>query len=88
MLGLPAEIYAYGTQYWMCGISVLLVAIITSYVYLPVFYKLQLTSTYEYLKYRFGHGIRTTASLLYALHTLLYVPIVIYVPSLAFNQSK
>ncbi|XKL67966.1 hypothetical protein PGB90_003457 [Kerria lacca] len=64
ILGLPAEMYVYGTQYSMIVLSEVLVSITMVYVYLPVFYKLQITSSYE----------------------MLYIPIVIYVPALAFNQ--
>lgn len=78
----------HGTQYWICPISAILLMLLIIYVFLPVFYKLQLVSTYEYLKIRFDHRIRTLASLLFILCTLLYVPIVIYVPALAFNQSE
>ncbi|KAF2883309.1 hypothetical protein ILUMI_22869 [Ignelater luminosus] len=86
LLGIPAEVYLHGTQYWICPISAIILMSSIVYVYLPVFYKLQLVSGYEYLKIRFDHSIRTLASLLFILATLLYVPIVIYVPSLAFTQ--
>lgn len=86
MLGVPAEVYLYGTQYAICPITVVLLMVTVVYVYLPVFYKLQLPSSYEYLKLRFGHELRTFASCLYVLATILHVPIVIYIPSLALNQ--
>lgn len=47
LLGLPAEMYTYGTQFWMTLVSEVFVAIIMGYAILPVFYKLQITSTYE-----------------------------------------
>lgn len=47
ILGLPAEMYVYGTQYSMIVLSEVLVSITMVYVYLPVFYKLQITSSYE-----------------------------------------
>ncbi|KAF5284018.1 hypothetical protein FQR65_LT13625 [Abscondita terminalis] len=86
LLGIPAEIYFYGTQYMMFPITVILLMLTLTYVFLPVYYKLQLASSFEYLKLRFGHETRSLASCLYALSTILYVPIVIYVPSLALNQ--
>lgn len=39
--------YTYGTQFWMTLVSEVFVAIIMGYAILPVFYKLQITSTYE-----------------------------------------
>lgn len=88
VLGIPAEIYNFGTQYWMCLLTGIVSGIVIVIVYLPVFYKLQLTSSYEYLKLRFDTRIRVMASFLYALSYLLYIPVVIYVPALAFSQGK
>lgn len=58
------------------------------YVYLPVFYELQLTSSFTYLEKRFSKSVRSTASFVYAISVMIYIPIVIYVPALAFNQGK
>lgn len=78
----------FGTQYFMCTLAVMINAIIVNYTYLPVFYKLQLNSTYEYLKIRFSNRIRTMASVMFVISSFLYIPIVIYVPALAFNQGE
>jgi hypothetical protein len=37
----------YGTQYWMIMCPEAFVSITMALVYLPVFYKLQITSSYE-----------------------------------------
>jgi solute carrier family 5 (sodium-coupled monocarboxylate transporter), member 8/12 len=47
VLGTPAEIYNYGTQYWLIVIPIFLMGFIVSYVYLPVFCSLQVGSSYE-----------------------------------------
>lgn len=47
ILGMPAEIYVYGTQFWMIICSEGLVSLTIAIAYLPVFYKLQITSSYE-----------------------------------------
>nr|XP_022913659.1 sodium-coupled monocarboxylate transporter 1-like [Onthophagus taurus] len=86
MLGIPAEIYTYGTQFWMIITSEGLVSITMAVAYLPVFYKLQITSSYEYLNLRFNQTVRLLGSTLFLLKMLLYIPIVIYVPALAFSQ--
>lgn len=44
---MPAEIYTYGTQFWMIITSEGLVSITMAMAYLPVFYKLQITTSYE-----------------------------------------
>uniref|UniRef100_A0A8D0GPC4 Solute carrier family 5 member 5 n=1 Tax=Sphenodon punctatus TaxID=8508 RepID=A0A8D0GPC4_SPHPU len=47
VLGVPAEAYRYGMKFlWMC-LGQLLNTLLTAYLFLPVFYRLGLTSTYE-----------------------------------------
>ncbi|XP_052896837.1 sodium-coupled monocarboxylate transporter 1-like [Anopheles moucheti] len=86
MLGVPSEMYSHGTQYWMFIIPAFTVAFLMKTIYLPVFYDLQVTSAFTYLELRFDKFVRSAASLVYALQCLIYIPIVIYVPALAFSQ--
>lgn len=88
ILGTPSEIYNYGTQYWLILIPICLMGIVVSYVYLPVFASLKISSSYEYLEMRFGKGVRTLISLMFVIDMVLFLPVVIYVPALAFNQGK
>lgn len=49
VLGVPAEAYRYGLKFlWMC-LGQLLNSLLTAAFYLPVFYRLGLTSTYQVL---------------------------------------
>nr|CAD7453988.1 unnamed protein product [Timema tahoe] len=66
VLGIPAEMYLFGTQYWMSVTVEVFVNITMIFAYLPIFYTLQITSSYE----------------------MLYIPVVIYIPALAFSQEK
>ncbi|XP_069699573.1 sodium-coupled monocarboxylate transporter 2-like [Periplaneta americana] len=86
MMGAPTEIYLYGTLYWLVSVCVVIVGVLTDIFYLPVFYELQLTSTYEYLQLRFSRRVRVMASVVWTIGLLLYIPIVLYVPALAFSQ--
>ncbi|KAK5640115.1 hypothetical protein RI129_010926 [Pyrocoelia pectoralis] len=86
ILGVPTEMYLYGTQYIMCLIAIILFTMALIYIYLPVYYKLQLPSTYEYLKLRFDPNVQKLASFLYVLSTVLQMPIIVYVPALVLNQ--
>lgn len=86
LLGVPAETYMYGTQYFAVFFTTIIITIAIIMFYLPVFYKLQLNSLYEYLELRFSHGTRMLASFIFAVSLILYIPVVIYVPALAFNQ--
>ncbi|PSN54832.1 hypothetical protein C0J52_02931 [Blattella germanica] len=85
-LGIPTEVYMYGTFFWLMCVSTIISAVLNDYFYLPVFFGLQLTSSYEYLELRFSKSVRIMASLLYTINTILYMPIVIYIPALVLGQ--
>ncbi|XP_045463325.1 sodium-coupled monocarboxylate transporter 2-like [Harmonia axyridis] len=87
VLAIPADVYRYGLGFWQGCISLFLLHFTTSYVFLPVFYRLELTSIYEYLAMRFDEKTRMMASAMYAISLLLYLPIVIYIPSLGFATA-
>lgn len=86
LLGIPTEIYVYGIQYIYIAGAIILMAILVEKIYLPVFHELQVTSTYEYLERRFDKTIRLFGSMLFTIGMLVWLPVVIYVPALAFNQ--
>ncbi|KAK2541887.1 Slc5a5, partial [Columba livia] len=86
VLGVPAEAYRYGAKFlWMC-LGQLLNTLLTAGLFLPVFYRLGLTSTYEYLERRFGRSVRLCGTVQYVVATTLYTGIVIYAPALILNQ--
>lgn len=66
----------------------IVVVIVTAYIYLPVFFNLQITSTYEYLELRFDNSVRALASFLFGLSIFLFLPIVIYIPALACSAGN
>lgn len=86
LMSIPAEMYSNGTQYMVMVISAVCVGIALTYIYLPVFYELQLTSSFQYLEMRFDKSVRLTASFIYAISMIIFVPIIVYVPALAFSQ--
>lgn len=47
ILGNPAEVYAYGFQYWIQCFTNFISVPIMALVFLPVYYNLRLTSSYE-----------------------------------------
>ena len=87
LLAIPVEVYQYGTQYAVCVFTSFLSFGLIALIYVPVFYQLQLNSTFEYLEIRFARPVRTFASFLYTLSLVIYVPLIIYVPALAFSQA-
>ncbi|GLV37860.1 uncharacterized protein CBL_06438 [Carabus blaptoides fortunei] len=86
LLGNPAEMYNYGSQFWMICVSFVLIVPITSKLYLPVFMDLKLTSSYEYLSRRFSVHARYLASGLYVLQMVLYTSVAVYAPALALSH--
>nr|CAD7446750.1 unnamed protein product [Timema bartmani] len=86
LLGNPVEMYNHGTQFWMTCVAFFLVAPITSYLYLPVYHDLQLTSAYEYLEMRFNSATRTLTSAMYVIQMVLYTSVAVYAPALALSH--
>ncbi|XP_037935226.1 sodium-coupled monocarboxylate transporter 1-like isoform X1 [Teleopsis dalmanni] len=67
--------------------SLVLMGFVMYYLFLPVFHNLKLISTYQYLETRYNNCVRLFGSVLFIFGSLLWLPIVIYVPALAFNQA-
>uniref|UniRef100_UPI003AAE8977 sodium-coupled monocarboxylate transporter 1 n=1 Tax=Centroberyx gerrardi TaxID=166262 RepID=UPI003AAE8977 len=86
VLSSPAEVYRYGASFGLFGLSYIIMVLVTSEVFVPVFYRLAITSTYEYLELRFNRATRLLGTLLFIIQTVLYTGIVIYAPALALNQ--
>lgn len=47
VLGTPAEVYRFGAMFSIFAITYTIVVVVSSEVFLPVFYRLGITSTYE-----------------------------------------
>ncbi|XP_059479758.1 sodium-coupled monocarboxylate transporter 2-like isoform X2 [Neocloeon triangulifer] len=86
LLGVPTEIYTYGTQYVMHVFTEVLVCVVTAWLFVPVYYKLQVATTYEYLELRYGKSVKYVLSGMYCIFTNLYTPMVVYAPALALSQ--
>jgi len=50
MLGTTAEIVIYGSHYWLICIAFCFVIPAAAYIFIPVFYRLQVTSVFEVIK--------------------------------------
>ncbi|KAK7498024.1 hypothetical protein BaRGS_00010612 [Batillaria attramentaria] len=86
ILGIPAEAYINSTEYWLIGLGYIPAQLITCFLIMPVFYKLRLTSAYQYLEMRFSRTVRIMGSLTFTLEMLLYMAVVMYAPALALSQ--
>uniref|UniRef100_A0A8C0EQ39 Solute carrier family 5 member 8 n=1 Tax=Bubo bubo TaxID=30461 RepID=A0A8C0EQ39_BUBBB len=74
VLGTPAEIYRYGAIFCIFAITYGLVVLCSAEIFLPVFYKLGITSTYEYLELRFNKYLRLCGTVLFIIQTAIFVP--------------
>lgn len=86
LLGVSAENYYFGIMFFIMNIGYLIGTPIASRLYLPVFFGLQKTSTYEYLELRFGPRIRVLASLTYSIQMILYSGVVLYAPAIVLES--
>ncbi|XP_077195305.1 sodium-coupled monocarboxylate transporter 1-like [Paroedura picta] len=86
VLGTPAEVYRFGAKFGLFAFSYVLMVVITAEVFLPIYYRLGITSAYEYLELRYNRFLRLTGTTMFMILTILYTGIVIYTPSLALNQ--
>lgn len=86
VIGTPAEAYRFGAAFWLFGFSYAIMSAITAEFFVPLFYRLRLTSAYEYLEMRFSRPIRIIGTSMYIVQTALYTGLVIYAPALALNQ--
>lgn len=64
------------------------VAFSSIYIFLPVFHELKVTSSFQYLEKRYDKRVRIMASSFFIFGCILFVPVVVYVPALAFSQGE
>ncbi|KAG7493486.1 hypothetical protein JOB18_009649 [Solea senegalensis] len=86
VIGTPAEVYRFGAAFWLFTFSYAIMSAITAEIFVPFFYRLGITSAYEYLEMRFSRPIRIIGTSMYVVQTVLYTGLVIYAPALALNQ--
>uniref|UniRef100_A0A1E1XFC1 Putative sodium/solute symporter n=1 Tax=Amblyomma aureolatum TaxID=187763 RepID=A0A1E1XFC1_9ACAR len=85
LLGVPSENYFYGTQFVIINIAYIFGTPIAAYIFLPVFYNLQVVSVYEYLERRFGRATRLAMSATFIIQMVLYMAVVLYAPAVALS---
>ncbi|CAL8297539.1 unnamed protein product [Arctogadus glacialis] len=86
IVGIPAEVYANGTQFWFIGCAYVLGLLIPAQVFVPLFYRLRLSSAYEYLERRFNKAVRICGTLTFIFQTVIYMGVCIYTPAFALNK--
>lgn len=85
IIGVPAEISAHGTQYWFLGCAYFLGLLIPAHVFIPLLYRLRLSSVYQYLELRFSKVVRICGTLTFIFQMVIYMAVCVYTPALALN---
>nr|XP_054608200.1 sodium/iodide cotransporter isoform X2 [Nothobranchius furzeri] len=70
VLGVPSESYRFGFKFLYMCLGQSINSLLTAYLFLPVFFRLGIISTNQYLKMRFGKGMQLLGSLQFLLATV------------------
>uniref|UniRef100_A0A668AX16 Solute carrier family 5 member 6 n=1 Tax=Myripristis murdjan TaxID=586833 RepID=A0A668AX16_9TELE len=87
IIGVPAEIYTHGTQYWFIGCAYILGLLIPAHVFIPLMYRLRLSSAYQYLELRFSKAVRICGTLTFIFQMVIYMGVCVYTPAFAVNTG-
>lgn len=86
-ISVPTVAYTGNLVLVVAFLSIFLMAPIVVKFYLPFFYRLRITTAYEYLERRFNLAVRLFGSLAFSLFQLARMSIVIYLPALALTTA-
>jgi SSS family solute:Na+ symporter len=81
----PALVYSMDWFMYPQKLCYVLIPIFIIYFYLPFFRRLNLTTAYEYLEYRFNFIVRLYGSAQFILYQLVRTSLVLYLPSIALS---
>ncbi|XP_025107085.1 sodium-dependent multivitamin transporter-like [Pomacea canaliculata] len=86
LLGVPADVYEYGTMVVYNGLGVVIANLITAFTIAPLFHPLQLVSVYQYLEMRYNSRIvRWIGVCIGMMWTTLYMGMALLSPALAMK---
>ncbi|XP_039254778.2 sodium-coupled monocarboxylate transporter 1-like [Styela clava] len=85
MMGTPVEVYLFGAVIsWVVVGNIVAVTFACTY-FVPLFYKLKISSVYEYLELRYDRKVRICCSSVSVIMMVFYMGFAIYIPALALN---
>jgi hypothetical protein len=86
LLGIPAEVYQYGVQYYICAFSMTLSPLFGAYVTGPFFARHKIISIYEYLQMRYDSlFVRMVGTTLFVIKAIISTAIFIYGPATSLS---
>lgn len=86
-LGAPGLAFTRDYTYHQMRLGIPLALLVICVVMLPIFFRLNIYSIYEYLERRFDRRVRLLASALFLLSKCGYLAIVVYAPSLVIAEA-
>lgn len=84
--GVPGEMIKQGITMFLGYLAIPFTFVVISYVWIPFFMRLKLTSAYEYLEQRFSYPVRLLGAVLFILLRLGWMSMVVFAASLALDQ--
>ncbi|ALC43380.1 CG5687 [Drosophila busckii] len=87
LLGNPAEMYFQGTQFVIIVVPMVLVIPVAVKIFYPIYFKMELTSCYEYLGIRFGKQLRLLGALLYVIQMCFYTAVAVLAPAISLSAA-
>ncbi|XP_041479111.1 sodium-coupled monocarboxylate transporter 1-like [Lytechinus variegatus] len=85
VIGTPGEIYMYDTMFAWSLVSYAVSNCLVIRLFLPILFRLRITSVYQYLEMRFNRTVKTACTIIFSIQTVLYMGIAMYTPALAIN---
>ena len=86
-LAVPAKAFATDWVYFLVNMTIIMVAPIVVYVYLPTFCRSKITSAYEYLEQRFNVWVRVFGSMAFLLFQMGRIGIVLFLPAITLATA-
>nr|XP_054766894.1 sodium-coupled monocarboxylate transporter 1-like [Lytechinus pictus] len=85
ILGTPVDVYMYNTMFWWICLAYIIGGAIVCRMFVPLYFNIGVVSAFEYLELRFNKTVRVFCSLLFIVQMMVYLGIVLYVPSLVIQ---
>jgi SSS family transporter len=84
-MAIPSKTFATDWSYFMLNMTIILVAPLIVFVFIPFYRKMNITTAYEYLEARFSLAVRLIGSLSFIIFQIGRMGVVLFLPSIALN---
>ncbi|PIK45067.1 Sodium-dependent multivitamin transporter [Apostichopus japonicus] len=84
-IGVPSEVYFFGPNILLTIPGRIFAIYIVTRTAVPIYYRLKLTSIYEYLEMRFDKSVKIAGIIIYYVFATVYMGFVVYAPALALS---